>query len=444
MNSEKQKLLLTYMVSSPDVYALCSPIVKPEYFVPEYRNIVSFLQSYYEEYNSLPDTNQVFAETSVQLEREQLTKDKLGYCCTEVEKFCKQQAMFAAILKGAELLEKGDNDFGKIDTMVKTAVQVSLHKSLGMSLFDNVEASLKEAVRQKAMPIHWPEFDENLEGGLRRQEMLLLGANSGGGKSIVMKNIATQLALYEKLNILYISLELPRPMIMKRFASILSRIAPRDIEAKMEEVSNLVKAAGHNAGDIIVEEMPVGTRPNEIRAFLKEFELRYGYVPDVLMVDYLDLMHPNEKVDLSDVFTKDKLSSEQLRQILVDYNMIGVTASQLNRSAVNTVEHNHSHIAGGISKINTTDYFVTILLSEVMKASGQIAFQFGKTRSADSVGKTIYMGWDRSCLRVYNKGEGTKGLPPVGPKTPKGSPFVTPINQNSKSKLLDLFKDQGD
>lgn len=438
------------MVSSPDVFALCSPIVKAEYFVPEYRNLVSFLHKYYDEYNSLPDIKQVFAETNVELSFEDnISKAKLKYCCDEIEKHCKEEAMAAAVLKSAALVEKATTegkevDYGKIDTLVKEAMQVTLHKSLGMSLFENPEESLKEAVRQKPYALHWPEFDEQIEGGLRRQELILLAANSGGGKSIVMKNMGLQLAMHHKLNVLYLSLELPRPMIMKRFSSIVSRVAPRHIEEKMSEVADLVRAAGLNCGDIIIEEMPAGTRPYEIRAFLKEFELRRGFVPDVLIVDYIDLMYPNERVDLSDVFTRDKLTSEQLRQILIDYNMVGITASQLNRSAVNTVEHNHSHIAGGISKINTTDYFVTILLTETMKAQGLISFQFGKTRSSDAVGKTIHMGWDRSCLRVTVRQEKTKGLPTYVPKATREPGLGSPINSNSKSKLMSLFDEQGE
>jgi hypothetical protein len=179
-------------------------------------------------------------------------------------------------------------------------------------------------------------------------------------------------------------------------------ISQRDIMSRSSEVVQKINNAGKTIEDIIIEQMPVGSTPNDIRAFLKEFELKRGYIPDVLIVDYLDLMNPNEKVSADNVFEKDKRSTEQLRQILVDYDMVGITASQQNRGAVTATDLNHSHIAGGISKINTTDTYASIIFTDAMKATGEMAMQFLKTRSSDGVGKTIHLKWNRTWLRLEN------------------------------------------
>ena len=101
-------------------------------------------------------------------------------------------------------------------------------------------------------------------------------------------------------------------------------------------------------------------------------------VVKLIVVDYLDLMNPNQKVDMNDVFTKDKLSTEQLRDILFDYNAIGATASQLNRDSIKAAEHDQSHIAGGISKLNTVDWALSIIWNPKMKAAGEIGMCFLK------------------------------------------------------------------
>jgi hypothetical protein len=214
-------------------------------------------------------------------------------------------------------------------------------------------------------------------------------------------------------------------------------ISQRDITARSSEAIQKINSAGKTIEDIIIEQMPVGSTPNDIRAFLKEFELKRGYIPDVLIVDYLDLMNPNEKVSADNVFEKDKRSTEQLRQILVDYDMIGITASQQNRGAVTATDLNHSHIAGGISKINTTDTYASIIFTDAMKAAGEMAIQFLKTRSSDGVGKTIHLKWNRTWLRLENN-ESSKPSLVLTKKSPLN---INPDTEtsNPSSSLLDMM-----
>ena len=141
------------------------------------------------------------------------------------------------------------------------------------------------------------------------------------------------------------------------------------------------------------------------RAYLKEFELKFGYLPDLLIVDYLDIMGANEKVNADNVWEKDKRAAEQLRDIAFDYNMYIAAASQQNRSAIDAQELNQSHIAGGLSKVNTVDIYASIIMTPTMKAAGEIGFSFLKTRNSDGVGKTVYMMWDNKTLRILNKND---------------------------------------
>jgi hypothetical protein len=158
-----------------------------------------------------------------------------------------------------------------------------------------------------------------------------------------------------------------------------------------------------HVGRLDIKKMPSGTNANTIRAYMKELELRNnGYVPNLLIVDYLDKMGPNSHVSADNVFEKDKQISEQLGDILDDYDIFGASASQQNRGGVTADEINQSHIAGGISKINETDWHIAILLNKSMKASGEIGFQFIKTRSSAGEGETVFLRWDNTQLRVMN------------------------------------------
>ena len=147
--------------------------------------------------------------------------------------------------------------------------------------------------------------------------------------------------------------------------------------------------------------MPSGSTVLDLRAFVKEFEIQHGCKVDALCIDYMDLMMPkNKRVSPSDLFVKDKYVSEELRNLAVELQILFVTASQLNRGAVEEIEFDHSHIAGGLSKIQTADNVIGIFTSRAMKERGRYQIQFMKTRSSSGVGQKVDLEFDVDSLRI--------------------------------------------
>jgi replicative DNA helicase len=398
--NKKQKLLIEYLVSSPDTFALCKSIIQSDFFDPEYRKTVAFIHDYYDKYNSTPDAVQVEAETGVELEIRQVTRDQIKYCSEEIETFCRRKAIERAILASPELIEKGD--FGKVENIIRDAISMSLTKDLGVDYFTDPTSRLEKLLLEPPRTsTKWTQFDEMIGGGLARTELLLVSANSGGGKSVALANLALNFTA-QGLNVLYVSLELSETMIAQRFDMMLTGIPTMIWRDNMKEISTALNQISPHMGHLTIKRMETGTSANKIRGFLKEYELKTGNIPDLLIVDYLDIMGPNEQVSADNISEKDKRAAEQLRDILFDYNMFGATASQQNRSAIEASELNQSHIAGGLTKVNTVDIYCSIVLTPAMKASGEIGFTFLKTRSSDGVGKTIYLEWDNNSLRILN------------------------------------------
>jgi hypothetical protein len=89
-----------------------------------------------------------------------------------------------------------------------------------------------------------------------------------------------------------------------------------------------------------------------------------------------------------------------LRNLAKELNVLFVTASQLNRSAVEEIEFDHSHISGGISKINTADNVFGIFTSRSMRERGQYQLQLMKTRSSSGVGQKIDLEFNVETLRI--------------------------------------------
>jgi len=120
----------------------------------------------------------------------------------------------------------------------------------------------------------------------------------------------------------------------------------------------------------------------------------------------LDLMHPiAAKISAENLFVKDKYVSEELRNLAMELQCIFVTASQLNRSSVEEIEFDHSHISGGISKINTADNLIGIFTSRAMRERGRYQIQLMKTRSSSGVGQKIDLEFDVDSLRIRDLGE---------------------------------------
>ena len=120
-------------------------------------------------------------------------------------------------------------------------------------------------------------------------------------------------------------------------------------------------------------------------------------------------MPAQSKVSPSDLFIKDKFVSEELRNFAVENDILLATASQLNRSAVEEVEFDHSHIAGGLSKIQTADNVIGIFSSQAMRERGRYQIQFMKTRSSSGVGQKVDLAFDIAGLRITDLAEDEQG-----------------------------------
>mgnify|MGYP003336795635 CR=1 FL=1 len=166
-----------------------------------------------------------------------------------------------------------------------------------------------------------------------------------------------------------------------------------------------VKMVGKKAGSYQVKALPAQSNINDIRAFLKEYQIKTGQRVDFMMIDYLDLLMPvSAKVSPNDLFVKDKYVSEELRNLAKELGILMVTASQLNRSAVEEIEFDHSHISGGISKINTADNVFGIFTSRAMKERGKYQIQCMKSRSSTGVGHKIDLEYNIETMRITDPG----------------------------------------
>ena len=117
------------------------------------------------------------------------------------------------------------------------------------------------------------------------------------------------------------------------------------------------------------------------------------------------MMPKSKRISPADLFIKDKYVSEELRNLATEKNILMATASQLNRASVEEIEFDHSHIAGGLSKVQTADNVFGIFTSRAMKERGRYQLQLMKTRSSSGVGMKIDLEFDIDTLRIRDLAE---------------------------------------
>lgn len=410
-NEAKEKTMIEYMIANPTAYSICKTILKPDFFIKEHAPVIKYLQKYSEQYKDIPSPKQIEAETGILFETPEDAERKMDWVCDQVEKHCRLHATITAITDATDDI-MSENYTGVVDP-IKEAVLLSLHRDIGTDYGQNPLERLRTMAINDLQPTGFKDLDDALFGGTMAGGVNIAAANSGGGKSFFLANIAMNWIERGK-NVVYITLELSELYTCKRFDQMVSDMTAQDVMRKMEDVDRKVKDYTKKTGKLIVKYLPPQSRVQEIEAYLKELELKTGTKFDLVVIDYLDLLMPNnENVNVNDHFTKDKFVTEQVRAIIGEGGYHCWTASQLNRDAVNSLaenngEHNHSHIAGGISKINTADTVMTLASSTALKEHEVIRVQFIKTRTSSGVGKIIPIGFNTDTMRMRDASEDQK------------------------------------
>lgn len=395
-----QKLFLEIIVHDTQLFSRIHGIFNPENFDDELKEAATFIQNQSKNHNTVPTLAQIKAKTGLELnDIDDLSEGHTDWFLAEFEKFTRLKELTRAVLKSVDLIE--EEDFDPIEKIITDAVQIGLPRNLGTFYFENpMERLMALKNNNGQISTGWPTLDRKLFGGFNKGELQIFAGGSGSGKSLFLQNLSLNWVI-AGLNGLYVTLELSEKLCCMRIDAMVAGIATKDIFKDLEATVMKVNLISKKAGELVVTELPAQSTINNVRSVLKELEIRTGKKIDFLMVDYLDLMMPvSAKVSPNDLFVKDKYVSEELRNLAKELNVILVTASQLNRSAVEEVDYDHSHIAGGISKVNTADNVFGIFTSRAMRERGRYQIQLMKTRSSSGVGQKIDLEFDIESLRI--------------------------------------------
>jgi len=409
--TDLQKLFLEFLISDKELLARCANVLDDTHFTRSLQTTAAFIKDYVNKYSDCPSVDQIRAVTSTELKvvpgSIETHKD---WFLTEFEQFARHKALEKAILKSADLLDK--QRYGEVERLIKDASSIGLPKSFGTDYFADPKGRL-EALRRNNGQIStgWKTIDYKLFGGFNRGELNIFAGGSGAGKSLFLQNLALNWSL-QGLNGVYFSLELSEGLSSQRMDAMLMGIGTADIFKDLDNVDLTIRTMGKKAGKLQMVQLTAGVTVNDLKSWLKEFQIQLNKKVDYVIVDYLDLMSPvSVKISAENTFIKDKYVSEELRAMAVQDKYLFCTASQLNRGAVESVEFDHSHISGGLSKIQTADNVIGIFNSSSMRERGRVQLQFMKTRSSSAVGTKVELEFNTTSLRITDLDEDSAVVP---------------------------------
>jgi archaellum biogenesis ATPase FlaH len=398
-SADLQKLFVQFMLTDPQLFTRIMGIVDDRHFDREVRDVVKYIISYSNDYQTMPTIEMIKAETGQVVELLDNIEQHSDWFIDEFETFCRHKAIERAIVNSADLLEEGK--YGEVETTIKDAVQIGLTRSLGTDYFDDPRKRLENLKDNNGqVTTGWKDLDDKLYGGINRGEVTIFAGGSGSGKSLFMQNMSLNWAQMG-MNVVYVTLELSEELSAMRIDAMVTDRSTRRIFKELDDVELQVRTVGKKSGMLRIKYLPSGSTINDVRSYLKELQIVTGKIVDCICIDYLDLVMPiTKKVNPGDLFIKDKYVTEEMRNFSMETQTVFVTASQLNRSAVEEIEFDHSHIAGGISKIQTADNVIGIFTSNAMRERGQYQLQLLKTRSSSGVGSKINLVFDRDSLKI--------------------------------------------
>ena len=183
---------------------------------------------------------------------------------------------------------------------------------------------------REKVPTHLPTLNTWLQGGLMRGELGLAMGQTGIGKTFLLTNFAAA-AFRLGMKVFYYSFEISAPHIKLRLDTNISGFSEEEIDRKRSKFTHRMEKA-NRGGEIIIKDYPPRTvSVSTIQAHMRMIKAKYGYKPDLILIDYLDLMKAivytgNDWLDLGEI-------CGDLRRVGQEMDAAVWTVSQINLGA---------------------------------------------------------------------------------------------------------------
>ena len=412
-----QTKVLSSLITDVRLLDTLSEIIHPKFFEAEANKwIAEEIVSYYDEFKKSPTLDVFKSEVSKLEDRgfqksvvEQLksvfTKvgdSDLDYVKKEFSSFCINQNLKQAIVSSVDLLKAGNYD--RIKDLVDKAMKVGVDSDMGHDYLLDFEERTNE-VDRSTVPTGWDCINELMDGGLGPGELGVAVAPSGVGKTWVLCALGAA-AVKQGLNVVHYSLELSEHYVGQRYDTVFTQIPSADVKDKKEEV---LEKIGRLNGKLLIKYFPPkGVSAKRIEAHIEKMTAA-GNKPDLIIIDYADLL-------LSHSNKSDSTYGEQggvyieLRGISGELGIPIWTASQTNRSAIDSEVIEADKVADSYAKVMNADFIMSNSRKSKDKLNNTARFHIMKNRfGPDGITFPSKMDTNTGFIEVYD-GNSSDGI----------------------------------
>ena len=403
------------------------PFLSVNYFQErEDKILYEKINEYINQYNTLPTQEALAIEldkSSIKDEEfqnslkllESITNENdeanISWLLDSTEKFCQDKAIYNAVVESISILdEKGGDkrDKGSIPDILSDALSVSFDPHVGHDYLLDAEERYEFYHRiEEKIPWDLEFFNRITKGGLSNKTLNIALAGTGVGKSLFMCHVAAS-CLSQNYNVLYITLEMAEEKIAERVDANLLNISiddlqkiPKDLyDKKINKLKQTIK------GKLIVKEYPTAAaNANHFRALLNELNLKRSFVPNIILIDYINICTSSRIKQGANVnsYTYIKSIAEELRGLAVENAIPILSATQTTRSGFTNTDIGLEDTSESFGLPATADFMFAIISTEQMEELNQIMIKQLKNRYSDPTSnRKFVIGIDRSKMKLYD------------------------------------------
>ena len=361
-----QSKVVSALISDGKFLDTISEITTAKFFENDANKwIVSQILEYHEDYRK-PPTLDVFKSELAKVENEILKKtvvEQLKYVLTQVgnvdleyiknefKSFCINQNLKNVILRSVDLLKAGSYD--RIKDLVDNAMKVGNETDMGMDYIEDFDERTDD-LKRTTVATKWEPINDLMDGGLGPGELAVVVAPSGVGKTWILTALGAE-AVRKGLSVVHYTMELSEHYVGARYDTVFTGIPSADLKEKKEEVKSKIK---NLRGRLLVKYFPPkGVTVKKLQQHIEKM-VTLDNKPDVIIVDYADLL-------LSHSNKSDSTYQEQggvyidLRGMSGELEIPIWTASQTNRSAIDSEVIEADKIADSYAKVMNADFIMS-------------------------------------------------------------------------------------
>jgi replicative DNA helicase len=328
----------------------------------------------------------------------------------QTEKFCKDKAVYNAILHSIRIIDGGDkvNTKDAIPAILSDALAISFDNHVGHDYIEDSDARYDYYHRvEEKVPFDLDMFNKITKGGLSKKTLNIVLAGTGVGKSLFMCHVAAGVLTQGK-NVLYITMEMAEERIAERIDANLLNLTMDELKVIDKDIfdNRIKKISSKTQGKLIVKEYPTaGAHAGHFRALLEELKLKREFLPDIIFIDYLNICASQRMKQGGSInsYTYIKSIAEELRGLAVEYNVPIVSATQTTRSGFTNSDPGLEDTSESFGLPATADLMFALVSNEELEQLNQIIVKQLKNRYNDpSFYKRFVIGVDRAKMKLYD------------------------------------------